>query len=63
MSILNWSWFCFKRVSWNKERGDGLEYPWGYYRGNEFGLKKMPNWVTLPRDFTKTHFINVLIEI
>jgi hypothetical protein len=50
MAILNRGWFCFKKVSWKKDRGDGSEYPWGYYHGNEFGLKEMPNWVTLPSE-------------
>jgi hypothetical protein len=30
---------------------------------NEFGIKEMTNWVTLPRDFTKICFKNVLIRI
>jgi hypothetical protein len=33
MAKLNLGWFCFKMVLWKKERGDGSEYPWGYYRG------------------------------
>jgi hypothetical protein len=33
MAILNLGLFCFKKDSWKEERGDGSEYPWGYYRG------------------------------
>jgi hypothetical protein len=31
---LTWASFVLKkRFLWKKERGDGSEYPWGYYRG------------------------------
>jgi hypothetical protein len=30
---------------------------------NKFGIKEMTNGVTLPRDFSKTCFINVLLEV
>jgi hypothetical protein len=40
MAILNLGWFCFKKFSQKKERGNGSEYRWGTTMEEKFEKRK-----------------------